>query len=152
MQVIIEDDDLSVTVRLDVEPEWVDLKRLKLDQQILDLIEEEQALTANRECDPDGGRWAPLKPRTIHAKNSDRIGSKTGRMLYLLSIGRRYSDARQVTWTYPADRGSLSFNKAHNFHNGNEHQEARRIIGVSKRTENEIRKLINSVAGDVAWR
>ena len=138
-----DDDNLSVTIELDTEPEDLDLQA-GLGAELLDIVERGQIRSAGRGTAPDGTPWDALAAATVRQKGHSTPGIVSGQMISLLAAGDRDIGPRSATWLYPADRGSRSFGKAHGFHNGRPEtgQPARPLIGISTATAAALRQRI----------
>jgi hypothetical protein len=141
VQFTVDHQNLSLIVELDSEPEGLDLTIDGLGDAMLDAGVDGMIASTWAKRSPDGRDWAKLRPMTVKRKGHSTIGIQSGGMLdpSNFTFGPRQVEARWAMWSYP--RGG-NFAKALNFHQGNDRQEARPIVGWTQEAKRRAEELV----------
>ena len=147
MNFTTDEDELSITVSLDVEPPALDLRE-QLGDALLDVAQAELLRCYLYGTAPSGTPWDRNRPATVKQKGFDKPGYRTGGMLDPSSIESAPRDiqAREATWIFPQPRGKRK--KEHGFHHGapDRNQPGRPLVGWTARAREECRRLIAEAA------
>jgi hypothetical protein len=145
MNFLTDDQELAIIAELDDEPDELDLAASGLGQRILDIAVDEMLTAVRQRRAPDGTPWAPLKPSTVRTKQAKGanillLGYETGEMTdpYNWTRGSTQIEPRWALWKYQGPE------HAKNFHQGNERQAPRPIVGWTYRAEDQARELVRN--------
>lgn len=136
MRFTVADEDLSLWLELDEEPDHLDLTQNGLGEALLDAAVDGMLASHAQKQSPDGRPWAPNAPSTARQKGHAEVGVRSGALLdpETWHAGDRQLDARRVGWIHPhADDRTLR-GKVQGFHHGNPRtgQPARPLIGWTR--------------------